>query len=157
MNKWMDEASCKDAPTEWFYPEGAEINENALFLCEKCPVQKECRDYGITKEEWGIWGGLSASKRKRLRKELGIVLNQSMYIPKPPHHNNCGTNAGYIALMRHYEKFPNVEKIKCEFCSLAHRELKRTIILEEDRLLKRRERDRRRKARKAIRSRMESK
>ena len=149
MRAWQDNAACKNSPTEWFYPEGAEINPDALYLCETCPVRNECRDYGVVYEEWGIWGGLSASQRRRVRKEFGIVLSQSVTLRRAPYHDNCGTNAGYHNLYRHYERFPNEERIRCQYCYLAHSEYTKSSVPEEERIFKRRERYVRDKALKA--------
>jgi len=140
MRAWQDNAACKNSPTEWFYPEGAEINPDALYLCETCPVRNECRDYGVVYEEWGIWGGLTASQRRRVRKEHNILLSQSVKPRKAPYHDNCGTNAGYHNLYRHYERFPNEERIRCQYCYLAHSEYTKSSVPEEERIFKRRER-----------------
>ena len=153
MRSWQDEAACKNSPTDWFYPEGAEVVPEALALCENCPVMDECRDHGVIYEEWGIWGGLTASQRRRVRKEFGIVLSQSVTLRRAPYHANCGTNAGYHGLIRHYDNNPYDTRIKCDYCNLAHKEYNRTLILEEDKILRRRERDRKKYARqKSLRS-----
>jgi len=151
MNNWQDEAACKNSPTDWFYPEGPEVVPEALFLCENCPVKDECRDYGVVYEEWGIWGGLTASQRRRVRKEFGILLSQSVTLRKAPYHANCGTNAGYHGLMRYYDSHPYDKKIKCDYCLLAHKEYNREVILEEDKIIRTRERERRKKARQKAR------
>jgi len=36
------------------------------------PETKECRDWGLRYEEFGVWGGLDPTQRKRVRKEQGI-------------------------------------------------------------------------------------
>ena len=107
----------------------------------------------LSTKSGGIWGGLSASQRRRVRKEFGIVLSQSVTLRRAPYHANCGTNAGYHGLIRHYENNPYDTRIKCDYCNLAHKEYNRTLILEEDKILRRRERDRKKKARqKSLRS-----
>ena len=147
MSSWHDDAACKGFATNLFYPEGPDTNLEVLALCENCPVMDQCRDYGVIYEEWGIWGGLTASQRRRVRKEFGIVLSQSVTLRRAPHHNNCGTNAGYHGLIRYYDNHPYEKKIKCDYCNLAHKEYNRTLILEEDKTLRRRERDRKKYAR----------
>jgi Transcription factor WhiB len=147
MSAWQDKAACKNSPTDWFYPEGAEIRPEVLPMCGICPVMDECRDYAVVYEEWGIWGGLTASQRRRVRKEFGIVLSQSVTLRKAPYHENCGTNNGYQALARYYEKHSHETRIKCDYCNLAHREYNRNLILEEDKMLRRRDRERKKYAR----------
>jgi uncharacterized protein YciW len=62
---------CEQYP-DVFFPEdvGAltdaarEMEEIAISLCKKCPVQKLCLDYAITaREPYGIWGGTKSSER----------------------------------------------------------------------------------------------
>lgn len=36
----------------------------AKKLCAQCPIRQECLEYAVeAKEEWGIWGGLTARER----------------------------------------------------------------------------------------------
>jgi WhiB family redox-sensing transcriptional regulator len=151
MSGWQDEASCRGVDTNLFFPENADVDDQVLALCENCPVKDECRDYGVVYEEWGIWGGLTASQRRRVRKEFGITLSQAVTLRRAPYHENCGTNAGYQGLMRYYESHPYDKKIKCDYCTLAHTEYNREIILEEDKIIRTRERERRKKARQKAR------
>jgi WhiB family redox-sensing transcriptional regulator len=151
MSGWQDKAACKGVDTNLFFPENADVDDQVLALCENCPVKDECRDYGVVYEEWGIWGGLTASQRRRVRKEFGITLSQAVTLRRAPYHANCGTNAGYHGLIRYYEAHPYDKKIKCDYCTLAHKEYKREIILEEDKIIRTRERERRKKARQKAR------
>ena len=151
MSGWQDEAACRGVDTNLFFPENADVDDQVLALCENCPVKDECRDYGVVYEEWGIWGGLTASQRRRVRKEFGITLSQAVTLRRAPYHENCGTNAGYQGLMRYYESHPYDKKIKCDYCTLAHKEYNREIILEEDKIIRTRERERRKKARQKAR------
>ena len=145
MIDWRDEAACRGAPMEWFFPEHCDTNENAINLCFKCPVLEDCREYGIKHEEWGIYGGMTASERKAMRKKYGHRIEIITNGQKPPPHNGCGTSSGMTSLYRYYEKHPNEIRIKCTFCSEARSEYNRTIILEEEAKIKRRDRDRERK------------
>jgi len=151
MSGWQDEAACRGIDTNLFFPENADVDDQVLALCENCPVKDECRDYGVVYEEWGIWGGLTASQRRRVRKEFGITLSQAVTLRRAPYHANCGTNAGYQGLMRYYEAHPCDKKIKCDYCLLAHKEYNREVILEEDKIIRTRERERRKKARQKAR------
>jgi WhiB family transcriptional regulator, redox-sensing transcriptional regulator len=75
MSDWRESAECRGAPINLFYPEGAEISHEALALCERCPVKQECQDYGVVFEDWGIFGGLTATERKKIRNNQGIYTN----------------------------------------------------------------------------------
>ena len=38
-------------------------------LCNRCPLVMKCLDFALdNEEEWGVWGGLSADERRKLRK-----------------------------------------------------------------------------------------
>jgi WhiB family redox-sensing transcriptional regulator len=65
---------CHDFP-EIFYPEGPEHvrkydERTAKSICNACPVRELCLDYAlVAREEYGIWGGLTPSERRLLRRK----------------------------------------------------------------------------------------
>jgi len=63
--------SCQKLdPDIWFPEQGPAlpITVEAKRLCSLCPVRVECLGYALAaNERHGIWGGLSADARKRLR------------------------------------------------------------------------------------------
>ena len=83
-------ADSPDAPAcsepyaqEWFFPEGLTptkgISANAYSsriklmelsakqLCQMCPLKALCAEYALeAREEFGIWGGLTAQDRKTI-------------------------------------------------------------------------------------------
>lgn len=70
---WMKRAACRGEPTERFFPGRGDDVRPALELCRACPVRRECADYALgstagTLGLSGIWGGLSARQRRRLRE-----------------------------------------------------------------------------------------
>lgn len=135
---WRDDAACRGRPIDWFYPETQDLNERAMEICRDCPVRQECLDYGIKNEEFGIWGGMIASERRRIRKNLGYEIKQ-VNLDVIPTHNSCGTNAGYTQLLRYYYARPDEERKMCPYCVEAHREYNRRQILDEHYKLKRQE------------------
>jgi len=67
---------CSSAP-DMFFPDqndpvnSAQVNiKSAVRLCkESCPITNQCATYAIKyEEEYGIWGGLTAAQRRKLRK-----------------------------------------------------------------------------------------
>jgi hypothetical protein len=78
---WHEQAACRDhpehAPDVW-YPTATSIDDPvaraAITVCEACPVTAECLEYALAREDapgtrrWGIWGGLTADQRSRLRR-----------------------------------------------------------------------------------------
>jgi WhiB family redox-sensing transcriptional regulator len=83
---WFPKAACKpfiDRTGEdlWFYePEGPESEyhdprarntRRAKAVCFSCPVRQECLKDAIDRgDDNGIWGGLTVSERRQLRREL---------------------------------------------------------------------------------------
>jgi WhiB family redox-sensing transcriptional regulator len=46
----------------------------AISICKGCPHRTECAEWGIKKERFGIWGGLSERQRRLLRQQKNITL-----------------------------------------------------------------------------------
>ena len=66
---WQADALCAQTDPEAFFPEKGGSTRDAKRVCEACPVQAECLDYAMRKDEkFGIWGGLSERERRRLRR-----------------------------------------------------------------------------------------
>lgn len=65
---WMDRAACRGEDINIFFVERVEDVRPALQICDDCPVQEECLDYALVHNiQVGVWGGLSARQRRRLR------------------------------------------------------------------------------------------
>jgi WhiB family redox-sensing transcriptional regulator len=69
---WANQAACREAPgvdffAEGRHPSGIEQTEGAKAVCKGCRVRLMCLDAGLD-EEWGVWGGLAAAERRRLRR-----------------------------------------------------------------------------------------
>lgn len=41
----------------------------AAKICNKCDHILECAEWGINKERWGIWGGLTPKERQNIRRK----------------------------------------------------------------------------------------
>ena len=72
--EWRDDAACVQLPWEYrkfFFGEGKDVpvyeqHERARMICYLCPVQMDCLYYWKeTDAEFGVWGGLTVSQRKR--------------------------------------------------------------------------------------------
>lgn len=64
---WADEALCAGCEhPEQFFPvsKRREPSVYVLRMCVACPVQGECREYGDSRGEDGVWGGLTRSQRE---------------------------------------------------------------------------------------------
>ena len=73
---WREHAACRDLDTGLFFPAGegeasADQVEAAKAVCAACPVRAECLSFALqTRQEAGIWGGLTEEERRRHRRRL---------------------------------------------------------------------------------------
>lgn len=76
---WRDAAACLDEDPELFFPEGESERyrpqiEAALEVCGTCEVAEACLTYALeTEQRTGIWGGTTATARRRLEVVDGRV------------------------------------------------------------------------------------
>lgn len=64
-------AACTDEDPELFFPISGDDTERiaaAKVVCESCPIRAACLQFALrTGEDHGIWGGLTAGERRRVR------------------------------------------------------------------------------------------
>ncbi len=66
---WRAQAACRDADVKMFFPDSDEEAEAAKAVCASCPVRIECLEFALaTRQEDGVWGGLTELERRRLRR-----------------------------------------------------------------------------------------
>jgi len=71
---WQDNANCKGANANLFFPERGASTRTAKGICRECQVRGACLEFAITTgEKFGIWGGLSERERRRIRRERQIA------------------------------------------------------------------------------------
>ena len=71
IEHWREGAACHDAPDVDFFPAPDDLGAITLAkaVCENCPVVDDCLTFAIeTRQPDGIWGGLSAKERTRVRR-----------------------------------------------------------------------------------------
>jgi WhiB family redox-sensing transcriptional regulator len=69
--EWQDRGLCRRGPRELFFDPDRERGTvrrrretAAKRVCAVCPVQQACLSHAIVaREEYGIWGGLTAAER----------------------------------------------------------------------------------------------
>lgn len=54
--RWR-EASCKGMDTNLWFPTDLADAQQAVKICNSCPVKDLCFDYALENHEYGIWGG----------------------------------------------------------------------------------------------------
>ncbi len=70
---WRADAACSGADASLFFPCGEDeaLAQAAKAVCAVCPVREECLQYALaTNQSEGVWGGMSAGDRRRLRRRL---------------------------------------------------------------------------------------
>jgi WhiB family transcriptional regulator, redox-sensing transcriptional regulator len=71
---WQDRGICKGLDPDIWFPSDEGDPNPAKKICALCPVKLECRDYALkNREQYGVWGGLSAPDRRRYWKR-GVSL-----------------------------------------------------------------------------------
>jgi len=58
---WQTNALCGGLDTENFFNNYEDNEELAIQIdrmCLGCPVIKECFNFGVSTESWGVWGGV---------------------------------------------------------------------------------------------------
>lgn len=71
---WMDDALCAQSDPEAFFPEKGGSTRDAKKVCAECTVREQCLAYALEHHiAWGVWGGLSAKQRARLKQTRGAA------------------------------------------------------------------------------------
>jgi WhiB family transcriptional regulator, redox-sensing transcriptional regulator len=73
--EWREEAACRDADPELFFPEGTSAPallqaDQARRVCQSCPVRRPCLSFALRLGlPPGIWGGASETERRDLHRQ----------------------------------------------------------------------------------------
>ena len=70
--EWWDNAACKHADPELFFPESHTPRhriKEAKAICEGCPSRAECLEFALTPpaEMHGLWGGHTQKELQKIR------------------------------------------------------------------------------------------
>ena len=67
---WRDQAACRDLVTaeyDPFFADSAELQAEAIAVCETCPVRDDCLTFAVrTGQQYSIWGGQPQQIIRRL-------------------------------------------------------------------------------------------
>ena len=67
---WRDSALCAQTDPDAFYPAKGGSTRAAKQICTRCDVREQCLEYALANgEDQGVWGGLSAVERRRLKRD----------------------------------------------------------------------------------------
>ena len=70
---WRVDAACSGVSSDLFFPTGddPQASSAAKAICAECPVREACLEYSLaTNQTEGVWGGLDANERRRMRRRL---------------------------------------------------------------------------------------
>lgn len=75
---WAKDAPCSTADPDMWHPEkgGPPLAAaQAKRICHACPAETACLQYALdTNEPFGVWGGMTAGERRRLKPERDPAL-----------------------------------------------------------------------------------
>ena len=77
-DRWRG-AICSDYYNpDVFFPNPGRPPNNPPYrqMCNRCPIQQFCKEYGIVHQEIGVWGGLTQSERELLPAYVRVQLIQ---------------------------------------------------------------------------------
>lgn len=78
--EWHADALCAQADPDAWFPERGSSPRVAKMICRRCEVRPNCLDAALTYEHthrteiWGVWGGLTANERRRLRRDAALAV-----------------------------------------------------------------------------------
>jgi hypothetical protein len=81
LRPWeFENPPCRELGTDVFYADqtvgattkyGFRQLATVKKVCGNCPFQKDCLDWGVKHESFGIWGGATEYERSMIRKKTG--------------------------------------------------------------------------------------
>lgn len=87
--RWRDDAACLTVDPEVFFPDRSDVDGNlrAKAICDRCDVVDQCLEYALrSKQDYGIWGGVSETGRKRIGGPRGC---RDCLTEVPPGYQYC--------------------------------------------------------------------
>jgi WhiB family redox-sensing transcriptional regulator len=71
---WRERAACLDENPELFFPIGNADPafhqiEQARVVCRRCEVVQTCLSWANSRQDAGVWGGLSEDERHALKRQ----------------------------------------------------------------------------------------
>lgn len=73
-SRWQPKGACADRSSSlWFEDANSPKTRQAEAICETCPVLRTCLAAALVyAEEYGVWGGIPACKRRPLIARLAV-------------------------------------------------------------------------------------
>ena len=78
--EWQDRGRCRTVSVAAFFDfeelrgsERVARSETAKAICGGCPVRTPCLQHALAAEDFGVWGGTTASERAVLRSAQPVA------------------------------------------------------------------------------------
>jgi WhiB family redox-sensing transcriptional regulator len=122
---WRHRAECRLPgydPELWFPigntgPALLQIEEAKDVCRDRCPVVEQCLQWALdTRQESGVWGGLSEDERRRMKRRAARNRAPGAQVSREP--AECGTETGARRHRRAHEAV-------CRYCAEAERKARR--------------------------------
>ncbi len=66
---WAEYARCAGVDPDVLFPVPGQTTGPAKAFCRACPARSQCLEWALeTQQKHGVWGGMTASQRRRLRR-----------------------------------------------------------------------------------------
>lgn len=66
---WRQDAACRGSDITLFFPTTDDEAGPGKAICASCPVRELCLEWALaTRQDDGVWGGLTDTERRRLRR-----------------------------------------------------------------------------------------
>lgn len=127
---WRDDAACRDAPTDWFFPDrdGPDNHgRQAKAVCAHCPVRTHCLTENLT-AGYGIHGGAGEPRRRALRQaarvspqryEATIAAHFRALDGQPPHPTDHVLLGSHGDAATHGLRVTYAKGCRCPACVVA--------------------------------------
>jgi len=66
---WIQQAACIGHGDLFFADHMRTVVRKAKLVCSACLVKQQCLDYALNGDELGVWGGLTANERRKLKRK----------------------------------------------------------------------------------------
>ena len=74
--------ACSEVGGDYWFPDrdngitNTDEMKIAKAICDGCIHKIECAEWGIHKEYFGIWGGLTEQQRRIIRRQRNIIVRE---------------------------------------------------------------------------------
>lgn len=69
--RWMERGLCQEVDPELFFPDAGGSIRDAIAICDRCEVRRECLSYALAQHiRGGVWGGVPDRRRQGMERPL---------------------------------------------------------------------------------------